>query len=111
MSFAEAGGGEEVPCRPFGLPQGWRCFERQYGPTSKNAGKTYLRFSSDAHKCVKSMAAAIRLDAKDTGLDPEEALALHLAAKEAHCKAQPKLDKRQDARGELQAGRAGVRGR
>ncbi|CAE8735054.1 unnamed protein product, partial [Polarella glacialis] len=89
-------------CRPFGLPQGWTCFAQQYGPTSKNAGKTYLRCSSDAlHKSVNTVAAAIRLDAADRGLDPEEALALHLAAKEVHCKAKPKFGKKQDARGKL----------
>ncbi|CAE8584233.1 unnamed protein product [Polarella glacialis] len=88
-------------CRPFGLPQGWTCFARQYGPTSKNAGKTYLRFSSDAHKSMATLSAAIRLDAADRGLDPEEALALHLAAKELHCKAKPKFGKKQDVRGKL----------
>ena len=67
---------------PFGLPGGWKAIERAYGNTSKSAGLTYIRFDGPdgRHKAVGNIQGAIKHEAKDRGLDPEEALQKHKAA-------------------------------
>jgi len=64
-----------------GMPSGWKGVEKQYGPTSKYAGNTYIRWYSldGRHRHVQTVKEVIRLDCKSKGLDPDE----HIRAFEA----------------------------
>mmetsp|Transcript_36859 Transcript_36859/g.70882 ORF Transcript_36859/g.70882 Transcript_36859/m.70882 type:complete len:394 (+) Transcript_36859:1-1182(+) len=56
------------------MPSGWKGVEKQYGPTSKCAGQTYIRWYSldGRHKHVCTIKEVIKLDCKSKGLDPDE---------------------------------------
>mmetsp|Transcript_9307 Transcript_9307/g.20712 ORF Transcript_9307/g.20712 Transcript_9307/m.20712 type:complete len:383 (+) Transcript_9307:58-1206(+) len=65
----------DVPC-PEGMPPGWKGIEKQYGPGSKSAGQTYIRFYSldGRHKHILSPLKAIEKDAEDKGYDVNKAI-------------------------------------
>eukprot|EP00443_Scrippsiella_acuminata_P057997 CAMPEP_0115463818 /NCGR_PEP_ID=MMETSP0271-20121206/48556_1 /TAXON_ID=71861 /ORGANISM="Scrippsiella trochoidea, Strain CCMP3099" /LENGTH=283 /DNA_ID=CAMNT_0002890689 /DNA_START=30 /DNA_END=878 /DNA_ORIENTATION=+ len=80
--------GVELPA-PIGLPEGWKCYQKRYltGPT---AGQPYVRFTGGAdfkHKGILSVRAAIRKDAEDKGLDPDEEVAKYDKVKQEKAEA------------------------
>lgn len=55
------------------MPGRWKCIERMYGPHSKHAGKTYLRFHSlnGKHRNVTTPRKAIQLGCEEEGIDSQ----------------------------------------
>lgn len=62
----------EVPVGP-GLPEGWKAIEKTYGPESKYAGKTYLRYYSldGKHKHITNGNKVITVHYESLGQDPK----------------------------------------
>lgn len=60
----------DVPA-PEGVPPGWKGVEKQYGPTSKIAGQTYIRYSSvdGRHSSVGSVRGIWQKHCEDNNLD------------------------------------------
>jgi hypothetical protein len=61
----------EVPLEP-GMPTGWKGIDKQYGPTSKSAGQTYIRWYSfdGRHKHLCTVKDVIKKHCESKGLDP-----------------------------------------
>lgn len=74
----------EVPVEP-GMPPGWKAIEKQYGPGSKVAGKTYVRWQTldGKIKNICSPRLAIEAHCKRTGEDVVAVLAEYTRVKEA----------------------------
>lgn len=87
-----------------GLPPGWHGIEKQYGPTSKFAGTTYVRFYTDdgRHKHVSSPRQLIQIHCEGTGEDADAMLAEYLRLQRARKDAEAEERKlEREARGKL----------
>jgi len=64
----------EVPMPP-GMPEGWKAIEQAYGPNSKSAGKTYVRYSSKdgRHRQIMGPKQVVQTHCNDLGIpwEPE----------------------------------------
>eukprot|EP00930_Biecheleria_cincta_P022970 TRINITY_DN16661_c0_g2_i1.p1 TRINITY_DN16661_c0_g2~~TRINITY_DN16661_c0_g2_i1.p1 ORF type:complete len:535 (+),score=133.20 TRINITY_DN16661_c0_g2_i1:108-1712(+) len=61
---------------PVGLPAGWKAVETTYSSSSKFHGSTYIRFMSGdgKYRHVSTLKRAVELDARDRGIDVQQAL-------------------------------------
>jgi len=94
----------EVPVEP-GMPEGWKGIEKQYGPTSKYAGKVYCRYFSldDRHRSVNSPTAVIKIHCEETGEDPAPRIAeYHRLLKEREAKRAEERRLDREARGKVE---------
>ena len=59
---------------PEGLPAGWKGIEQAYGPTSKSAGKTYVRYSSldGRHRSLLGPKQIVQAHCADLGIPWED---------------------------------------
>lgn len=80
-----------------GMPPGWHGIEKQYGPTSRSAGQTYVRFYTDdgRHKHVCGPKQVIQIHCEDTGEDADAMLAEYVSLQKA------RKDGDREARGKL----------
>eukprot|EP00927_Polykrikos_kofoidii_P054468 TRINITY_DN48881_c0_g1_i1.p1 TRINITY_DN48881_c0_g1~~TRINITY_DN48881_c0_g1_i1.p1 ORF type:complete len:395 (-),score=71.74 TRINITY_DN48881_c0_g1_i1:84-1214(-) len=95
--MAPKGAGKKIAVE--GLPPGWEAIEKMY-LTGKHAGSTYMRFQTmdGRHRNVLSLKAALKADAEERGLDPEETIREYERHKEEQ---KQRLEAEKEAQGKI----------